>query len=296
VAIEQALPLSSTLTVSYVGNHLFDGISGQSYDDVPAGQYADLQAARPFPQLSSIVLYQNMGESWYNGLQAKWERRFTNGWTFTGSYAYSKLMVDNLASSVYSTVQPLTPKGYNRGRSANDITHILTVNSVYNLPVGRGRKYLSGMNRVTDMLLGQWELSGILSYASGSPLTFDVPGATLGNGYDTRPNRVGSISVPHQSAKRWFNPQGFSAPASYSYGNSGMNIMDGPSSKGLDAALLKNFAFGEGRYLQFRWEAFNAPNYVNLGSPNTSIGEPSTGQIFSAGAPRQMQFGLKLIF
>ena len=117
LAVEQTLPLASTLTLSYVGNHVFDGLSGQSYDDVPAGQYSDLQAARPIPGLSSVVLFQNMGDSWYNGLQAKWERRFTNGLTFTGSYAFSKLMVDNLASCVYCTVQPWTPKGYNRGRS-----------------------------------------------------------------------------------------------------------------------------------------------------------------------------------
>lgn len=296
VAVEQTLPLNSTLTLSYVGNHVFDGISGQSYDDVPAGQYADLQAARPIPELSSVVLYQNMGGSWYNGLQAKWERRYTNGWTFTASYAFSKLMVDNLASCVYCNVQPFTPKGYNRGRSSNDITHILAVNSVYDLPVGHGRRYFSNMSPVTNLLLGNWELSGILSYASGAPLSFDVPGATLGNGYDTRPNLVGSLSAPHRGAKLWFNPQALAAPAAYTYGNSGMNILDAPATKGLDAALLKNFMFREGTYLQFRWEAFNAPNFVNLGAPNTSIGESSTGQIFTAGTPREMQFGLKLIF
>ncbi len=75
-----------------------------------------------------------------------------------------------------------------------------------------------------------------------------------------------------------------------------MNILNGPATNGLDAALLKNFVFREGTYLQFRWEVFNVPNYVNLGTPNMSIGESSTGQIFSAGAPREIQFGLKLIF
>ncbi len=296
VAVEQSLPLNSALTISYVGNHLFDGISGQSYDDVQPGNYADLQAARPYPGLSSIVLYQNVGDSWYNGLQAKWERRFVNGWTFTSSYAYSKLMVDNLASSLYSTVQPFTPPGYNRGRSANDITHILTVNTVYDLPVGRGRHYLTDMNKPADLLVGGWELSGIFSYASGAPLSFDVPGATLGNGYDTRPDLTGSLSVPHRGVTQWFNPNALRAPAAYTYGNSGMNILDGPSTRGLDTALLKNFNFREGTYLQFRWEMFNAPNFVNFGAPNTSIGESSTGQIFSAAAPREIQFGLKLIF
>jgi hypothetical protein len=247
LAVEQTLPLASTLTLSYVGNHVFDGLSGQSYDDVPAGQYSDLQAARPIPGLSSVVLFQNMGDSWYNGLQAKWERRFTNGLTFTGSYAFSKLMVDNLASCVYCTVQPWTPKGYNRGRSSNDITHILTVNSVYDLPVGRGRKYFNDMNRTADLLLGGWELSGILSYASGAPLSFDVPGATLGNGYDTRPDLVSSLTVHNRSAQQWFNPDALAAPDPYTYGNSGLNILDAPATKGLDAALLKNFVFREGK-------------------------------------------------
>lgn len=296
ISLEQALPLKSALTLSYVGNHEFKGISGQSYDDVPAGNYPNLQAARPYPGLSSIFLYQNMGDSWYNGLQVKWERRWTNGFTFTGSYAYSKLMLDNLASCVYCTVQPWTPPGYNRGRSPNDYTHILTANSVYDIPVGRGRTFHPNMNAVTNALLGGWELSGILSFSSGAPLTFDVPGATLGNGYDTRPNLVGSLSVPHPGPQLWYNPAALQAPAPYTYGDSGMGVIDGPHQMELDTGLLKNFPVTEKAYLQFRFEAFNMPNYVNFGTPNTSIGESSTGQIFSAGPPRELQFGLKLIF
>ncbi|HWA93847.1 MAG TPA: TonB-dependent receptor [Terracidiphilus sp.] len=296
VSIQHAFPLQSTLTLSYVGNHVSDGISGQSYDDVPAGEYSDLQAARPYPDLSSVVLYQNMGSSWYNGLHAKWERRFTQGFTFTAAYAYSKLMLDNLASCIYCNVQPYTPEGYNRGRSPNDFTHILTVNSVYELPIGRGRTFLSDINRFADLAIGGWELSGIYSYTSGSPLTFDVPGATLGNGYDTRPNLVGSLSVSDPGPNGWFNPDALSAPDLYTYGDSGMGVINGPATKGLDMGLLKNFFITENKYFQFRWEIFNAPNFVNFGNPNTSIGQSTTGQIFSAGAPREIQLGLKFIF
>jgi len=295
-SVETALPLKSALTVSYVGNHIVDGISGQSYDDVPAGDYANLQAARPYPSLSSIVLYQNMGDSWYNGLHAKWERRFANGLAFTGSYAWSKLMVDNLASCVYCNVQPLTPKGYNRGRSSNDRTHILTANAVYELPIGRGRSHLSSMNRALDTVVGGWEVSGIYSYNSGVPLSFDVPGATLGNGYDTRPNLSGGLKPTNQSHTNWFNADALSAPAAFTYGNSGMNIFDGPAFHDVDTALLKNFHFTESAYLQFRFEMFNALNHTNFDTPNTSIGQSTTGQIFSAETPRQIQFGLKMIF
>ena len=295
LSVQKSMPLKSALTLSYVGNHVFDGISGKSYDDVAPGAYADLQAARPYPGLSGVVLYQNTGESWYNGLQVKWERRFSQGLTFTGSYAFSKLMVDNL-TCVYCGLQPFTPAGYLKGRSDNDRTHVLAINAVYELPVGRGRKYMAGMNRLASGFLGGWELSGVYSFTSGQPLTFDVPGATLGNGYDTRPDLVGSLSVSHPSSALWFNPAALAAPAQYAYGKSGMNIIDGPATHGLDTALLKNFAFTEHRYVQFRWELFNMPNYVNLYNPNTSIGQSTTGQIFGSGAARVMQFGLKLIY
>ena len=296
LSVQKSLPLKSALTVSYVGNHVFDGISGKSWDDVAPGAYTDLQAARPYPGFSGVTLYQNMGDSWYNALQVKWERRFADGLTFTGSYAYSRLMLDNLAPCIYCNVQPFTPPGYLKGRSDNDRTHILTANVVYELPVGHGRKYLSNMPRAANWLVGGWEMSGVYSFTSGAPLSFDVPGATLGNGYDTRPDLVGSLGVPNQGAALWFNPAALAAPAAYTYGNSGMNIMDGPAMHNLDSALLKNFFFAESRYVQFRWEMFNAFNTVNLGSPNTSIGQSTTGQIFWANPARVMQFGLKVIF
>ena len=64
----------------------------------------------------------------------------------------------------------------------------------------------------------------------------------------------------------------------------------------VNLALMKKFVFMESRYLQFRWEAFNALNHVNLDNPNTTIGQSSTGKIFSAGDARVMQIALKLVF
>ena len=145
-------------------------------------------------------------------------------------------------------------------------------------------------------MLGGWEFSGIYLYSSGDPLSFYAPGATLGNGWGTRANLVGDPHISNPSPSLWFNPNAFAAPPAYQFGNSGIGILFGPSSHVANLSLMKKFYFMEDRYLQFRWEAFNAFNNVNYGDPNTTIGQGSTGQIFSAGDARVMQLALKLVF
>lgn len=296
ISVQKELPFHSALTLTYLGTHRSDPISGYYYNAVPPGQYSNLQAALPYPDLGPIVLYQNRGVVWYNGLTARWERRFSNGLGFVASYAYSKTMLDGAAADTVDQVQPFTPKGYLRGRSPYDRTNIANISGVYDLPFGHGRKFLSTSNAFLNGAIGGWELSSIVSYQSGNPLSFDVPGATLGNGFDTRPNLVGSPQLGSPSASLWFNPAAFAAPSAYTYGNSGMGILNGPSSFDLDTGLLKNFYFTESKYLQFRWEMFNALNNVNYSDPVTTIGLSTTGQIFSAGPARVMQFALKLYF
>ena len=212
------------------------------------------------------------------------------------SYAFSKNISENGGDSVYSSPTPFAPDGYNRGRASYDHTHILSTNAIWELPVGRGRAVDRDMGRVADALIGGWQLSGIYLFSSGDPLTFGVQGATLGNGWGTRPNLIGSPGISNPNAALWFNPDAFAAPEAYRFGNAGIGILDGPSSHVVNVGLMKKFAFGEQRYIQFRWEAFNAFNHVNLGDPNTTIGQSTTGQIFSAGAARQMQIALKAVF
>jgi hypothetical protein len=141
-----------------------------------------------------------------------------------------------------------------------------------------------------------WQFSTIYLYSSGDPLTFSAPGGTLGNGWGTRPNLIGDPKISNPNAGLWFNTNAFAAPADYMFGTSGIGILDGPSSHIVNLALMKKFPFGEKRYVQFRWEAFNAFNHVNLDNPNTTINRSSTGQIFSAGEARVMQLALKVVF
>lgn len=295
VSIQRELPWKSAITLSYVGNQGHDLITQNDLDAVPAGEYDNLQAAKPYPELGGILIYQNIGRSWYNAGTLKLERRFDQGFSYLVSYAFAK-NIGIGSDSVWGQPTPFAPEGYNRGRSGLDRTHIMAINGIYELPFGKGKAHLSSMNAVGDALLGGWQLAGIYSFTSGSPLSFYTPGGTLGNGYGTRANIVGELSVDNPSNAQWFNPAALAPAPRLTYGSSGIGIYDGPGVHAMDTSLSKRFMITEDKYVQFRWEMFNMPNHVNLSNPNTTQGQGSTGKIFSAGSARSMQFGLKFIF
>jgi hypothetical protein len=303
LSVQKTLPFKTAVTVSYVGSKATGLVVDNSINNVAPGLYTNLQAAKPYPVFGSIDLYKNTGSNHYNSGQLKVERRFDKGLSFMFSYAFSKNISDGGGDSIWSTPTPFAPAGYNRGRASYDHTHIAATNVVWEVPFGRGRRLGANMNPVANTLIGGWEFSGIYLYNSGDPLTFSSPGATLGNGYGTRPNLVGDPSLSNPSANLWFNPNAFATPGPYLFGNSGIGILDGPSSHEVNFALMKKFVFMESRYLQFRWEAFNALNHTNLlafqngnSTLNTTIGQSSTGRITAAGDARVMQIALKLVF
>ncbi|MBI1894973.1 MAG: TonB-dependent receptor [Acidobacteria bacterium] len=295
-SLQMPLPrVDSAITLSYVGSRGRDLITRQDYNEVPAGRYTNLQAAKPFPRLGTVRLYENIGRSWYNALHVKMERRFIKGFQYTFAYAFAR-NIDEFGASVADSPVPFAPEGYNRGRSELENRHVLTASAIWEMPFGRGRAFLSGAPVLVNAILGGWQLSGIYSFTSGDPLTFTVPGATLGNGFSTRPHVIGDPRLDNPTRELWFNPAAFAAPERYQFGNSGIGLLEGPGSHILNTALMKNFYIGESRYFQLRWELFNAPNVVNLNNPNTTLNQQTTGKILGAGDAREMQLGLKLVF
>jgi hypothetical protein len=100
-----------------------------------------------------------------------------------------------------------------------------------------------------------------------------------------------------RSIYRWFDPSAFAVPAPYTWGNSARNMLFAPGDIVFDVSVLKDFTLYERARLQFRAEFFNLPNHANFGGPGSNISVASTvGRIFSAGDPRQIQFGLKVLF
>ncbi|HLI34821.1 MAG TPA: carboxypeptidase regulatory-like domain-containing protein [Terriglobia bacterium] len=297
VSVQKALPLNSALTLSYVGSNITGQPFAHSYNDVPPGQYTNLQAVKPYPAFGIIYLMENGIHTWYNGLQAEWERRFNNGLYFMLSYCYSKAMSNYAdATGELSLVTPFAPPRYDRGPLAINNTHNLKISAVYDLPFGRGRKFFPGMNRLENAALGGWELGGYYGYVSGAPLTITVQGATLGNGWGTRADLVGNPQLSNPSANLWFNTAAFAAPPLYTFGNSGIGDVYGPSIHQMNLALMKNFHVTESKYFQIRAEAYNAFNNVNLNAPNTTFGTPTFGRIFGAAGARSIQLGAKFVF
>ena len=154
---------------------------------------------------------------------------------------------------------------------------------IYQLPLGRGKRFLSNAGGATEAALGGWELTSILTLQSGAPFTASLASPTANTGTFTRPNRIcnGNLPASKQSIHQWFNVGCFVSPPQYTFGNSGRNILIGPGLETWDFGLDKNFKISEKLGMQFRVETFNLLNHSNFGLPNASIGNPNVGTVTS---------------
>ena len=276
---------------------------------------------RPYAQFDSdrptvSLLAPNWGISNYHAFTFKSERRFSNGYGWIVTYAWSK-WIDNVSANGGDAVtfgdDDFIQNRYNlrgeRALSTNHVPHRLVLTPIVELPFGKGKRWLNRGGAI-DYIAGGWEFSGIGTLQKGSPwgVTVVNGSAILGDqGADRvlRPNIVGSIDLPDdrkgkpaagQRGIQWFNPDGFAVPARFTFGNAARTLALGPGFVQFDLGLIKNFRVGERRRLQFRWEAFNAFNTPVFQTPNTSLGAGAFGISGAGNSDREMQFALKLYF
>jgi hypothetical protein len=168
------------------------------------------------------------------------------------------------------------------------------------LPFGHGQRFGANVNRLTDLVAGGWEFSGITTATSGVPFTPNVSNAPLlnANFNNVRPDKIGNPHVANPNRTEWFSPAAFTAPQGlYRDGDTGRNSLVGPRTFLMNLSLSKVFTITEGKTIQFRWENYNALNHTNLNTPNNLIDQSNAGQITSIAADmRQMQFGLHFRF
>ena len=297
---ERELPWGMKLSTDYVGS------AGRrlivSFDEnIAVLGPGSISSRRPVHNATSFPWRDNVGGSSYNALQVKLEKEFTSGLTFLNSYTYSKSLDTVSDANGY-----LGPPSYSYnpslsyGPSDFDLTHVNTTSLIYQLPVGRGRKFAANSGRILDLAIGGWQASTIVALRSGewSSITVGQDVANVGDvtGLQTA-NRVGNVfpSGTHTRAQ-WFNTSAFQLPAFGALGDAGRNALKGPTYKDVDFALMKEFGIYESLHLQFRSEFFNVFNHTNFQNPITVTSNANFGQIITANPSREIQGALKLIW
>jgi hypothetical protein len=292
----QYLSLGAKLT-ELVDNPFY-GTAGASGVLAPA-KITRAQLLRPFPQFDAIQpLFYQGATSDYNSLQVTFRKRYAQGMVFEGNYTWAKAMDEGTSNQdSYNTRA-------SRGVSSVDVPHRFVFSSVYELPIGRGRHFGNRMSRMTDLLIGGWQVNGIVVAQTGS--AFGISGRNTSNLFTEafRVNGNGKDPVisgdAHDRLNRWFDTSVFSQPAPYTLGNLPPLIsrLRNHNIRNLDFSLFKQFSLTEKVRLQFRAEAFNAFNRVRFSGPNTDVnGGANFGRVTAqSNDPRQLQFGLKLMF
>jgi hypothetical protein len=205
-------------------------------------------------------------------------------------------MADGMPDCETCGLLSYSPDWYNRGRTSFDYRHIQYATMVWELPVGRGKKYLSGMNRFGDAVIGGWQLSFTEQARSGQPLSINGGPPNLGNGAGTRADNEGDPHLANSSATQWFNTAAFAVPNLYTFGSSSMGIVEAPGVFYVSTSLAKNFHITERKYLQLRGDVFNIQNRANLAAPNVTKTDNNFGRITDSGDPRFMQLSMKFVF
>ncbi len=266
------------------------------------------QLLKPFPRFTTVSLFRNnVGNTNYNALQMKIERRLSKGVSFLIAYTRSKLIDE--ASSVFDASILTGPianfpvadsfnRKLERDVSSGDIPNVFVASFTCELPFGSGRAF-SPLGFAGRILRG-WELAGVVTLQSGLPLA--VTQATNFNAFAgfgaQRPNRIADPELPdsQRGAAQFFNTAAFVVAPQFTLGNSSRNPVRGPAYRDADIALIKRTYIRERVNLEFRAEVFNLTNTPPLGAPNVVLGTPGFGSITSAGDPRVIQLALKLNF
>jgi hypothetical protein len=294
------------LEVGYVGSKGAKLIAGRDINQPrPSPQPFN---PRPVPQFDDINQVESRASSNYHSLQVRLQQRLDYGLSLLSAYTWSKSLDD--ASGFFSSAgdanypQDSFNLDAERGRSNFDVRHRFSLSYSYDLPVGRGHRFLGDIGWISNIFSG-WQTHGILTLQSGRPFTVallpeidrsNTGRSNLGFGANDRPNLTGNPQSGLRSPERWFNTAAFSFPAFGSFGNSGRNILDGPGLRNFNVSLVKQVTIREGVNVQFRTEFFNFLNHPNFDLPDIFAGSPTFGRILSAQSPRHIQFGVKLLF
>jgi len=298
--VQRALATNYMVEIAYAGSQgrqmLVKGDPNQAR---PVVGVTDSNVNRPYirisPLLRTVGQVQSKGTLDYHALLVKFQRRFANNFSVLNSYTYGKAIDLNSDNDGLVTLTNVYDPGYNRGPADYDITHTFSSSWIYELPLARNKVY------------GGWQISGILLWRGGLPLTVTTTTGVQSTGTGNRPNRICDGNISNPTIDRWFDTTCFVAPTDLTgtYGDAGRGIIRGPGSFNIDASLIKNTRIGRVE-TEFRVEAFNVLNHPQFGNPNTTLGNAAFGTISAmlsnpscsvcGTVERQVQLGVKVRF
>jgi len=334
VGVQRELPFNMFVTASYAGNRAnflpaqlnpinqlspkfltkYGSLLGQQFNSPAAvaagivspypnfandfgGSATVLQALTPYPQYANIFNnFDDTGSAFYNAMQLQLEKRYTSGLSFLVSYTLARTMSNTSSGFTSFSTTSLNKDNQKAEWSIDsaDQTHVTAVAATYELPFGKGRKYMN-KGGLANAALGGWQISPLLGYASGTPLQVNVPGAPLGTG-GNRPNMVSGQTLQYSysnvyAGKPVINAAAFSDPGPWAIGNAPRFLSGLRSPFGLNEniALAKYFPVGEKVKLKLEIEYFNVLNRVIFGGPNTSLTDPNFGLVINSQANTQRQ-------
>lgn len=294
LTLESQVSSEMAVRATYLGQET-EHLTSNFGINTPVPAPGPVQPRRPFQPFGPINFFDNILTANTQSLQLAAVRRFSNGLSFEGQYAWTKML--DAGVSLYGP-SPTDPQdiGYDRGNDSSIRHQYFVGNYVYELPFGRGRHFLSHLDRVSDAILGGWQTSGILTLGSGLPYSVTFSSAVEG-WPSNRADRVGDPHISSPTIQRWFNPAAFAVPTAFTYGNSARNSLFGPHFTNWDTSVSKHFVYRERYNLSFQADFFNALNHPNFNRPHGDISVPSqVGQITSDAGPRNIEFALRLDF
>jgi len=318
-SVQREIGQNMILDLAYVGNRADGMLLFANYNQAAPNNAAGtipLQARRPIPGWADITYSFNGGKSRYKAFQAKLDWRMRQGFQLLSSLTLSETK-DNGSGSLenpngnFPAPQDFRNLEADFGLSAYHEPYNSTTSFVWDLPVGRGHRFLSDAHPIVDGVLGGWQLAGINTIRAGEMVTltytpaaaFQVSGIQQdfrgANNY--RPNLTGDPLMPEdeRSPGRYLNPATVVIPTdpSQPFGNAPRNNVRAPYFWQVDLVANKRFAMPwPAGSLEFRVEAFNLLNRSNFRAPVSNRSSAAFGQIQQTYDPRQLQLGVKVNF
>jgi hypothetical protein len=259
-------------------------------------------------QLGAFNYMSSQGYANYNAMIVSLEKRLSQGLSVLTSFTWSRSL--GAAPFIQEGINavpiqdPLNIAAH-YGPLEFDIMRRFVASYLYELPFGRGKRFLNYNSRALNLAVGGWQFNGITTLQGGFPLTPMLSYSLGKTDTNSRPNVIGDPTRTSRQPHDWLTASAFAIPtnaeiaAGNFFGNSGVGVVRSPGMVNFDFSMFKTFAVREGMNVQLRAEFFNATNTPHFGRPGSvglTIGTPQFGRVTSAGEPRVVQFGLKLLF